>query len=52
MKKILFTFICAFGVLQAADILQLVSILDRNDTSAFEQNVQTAIDANAMRDVV
>ncbi|MGD9970292.1 MAG: ankyrin repeat domain-containing protein [Sulfuricurvum sp.] len=50
MKK---TFLISFFLLcgvQAAEILNLVGLLDRNDMSGFEQNVQNTVDANAMRD--
>lgn len=50
MKKILFFFLFSFSILQGADILQLVALLDRNDTAAFQSQVQTLQDANAMRE--
>lgn len=36
--------------LQAADILRLVGLLDRNDIIAFKSEIRTINDANAMRD--
>lgn len=36
--------------LQAADILDLVGLLDRNDTKGFEYHVQTLTDANSVRE--
>lgn len=36
--------------LQAADILQLVGLLDRNDTKTFQSKVQTISDANTARE--
>lgn len=50
MKKLLYIFLLLGGLTHAADILDLVRILDRNDTSAFNAAVRTLDDANAMRD--
>jgi ankyrin repeat protein len=50
MKKILLTWSLLAAHLYSADILELVSLLDRNDTAVFESKVQNAIDANAMRE--
>lgn len=50
MKKYLLCLLFSTSVLFAADILQLVSLLDRNDTSAFRSQINTIQDANAMRD--
>lgn len=50
MKKALFLFLFSFSILQAADILQLVALLDRNDTAAFKSQIRTLDDANAMRE--
>lgn len=36
--------------LQAADILDLVGLLDRNDTKTFQARIQTLSDANAARE--
>ncbi len=50
MKKILLAWSLLTAHLYSADILELVSLLDRNDTAAFESKIQNAIDANAMRE--
>ncbi|MBN2870624.1 MAG: ankyrin repeat domain-containing protein [Campylobacterales bacterium] len=50
MKKILLAWSLFTAHLYSADILELVSLLDRNDTAVFESKVQNAIDANAMRE--
>lgn len=47
--KSIFTFLIITMSLQGADILQLVDILDRNDTSALKSHIQTIEDANCMR---
>lgn len=36
--------------LQAADIVDLVGLLDRNDTKGFESHIQTLSDANSARE--
>jgi hypothetical protein len=46
----LITIVLAAFSLQAADILDLVALLDRNDTKTFESRVQTIADANSMRE--
>lgn len=48
MRKALCLVLFTFS-LQAADILQLVALLDRNDTAAFTSQIRTLEDANAMR---
>lgn len=50
MKKILLAAILLSNLLNGADILKLVSLLDLNDTSAFEMQVQNVNDANAARE--
>ena len=50
IRKIVFVWSVITAHLYGADILELVSLLDRNDTAAFESKVQNAIDANAMRE--
>lgn len=50
MKKILLALSLFTAHLYSADILELVSLLDRNNTAVFESKVQNAIDANAMRE--
>lgn len=49
MRGLFFSLIALFTLAQGADILQLVALLDRNDTQTFKTNVQTLQDANAMR---
>lgn len=51
MKYTLF-FVSLLGALSlhAADILDLVGLLDRNDTQTFHSRIQTLADANAVRD--
>lgn len=46
----LITIVLAVFSLQAAEILDLVALLDRNDTKTFESRVQTIADANSMRE--
>ncbi|MCI4407369.1 MAG: ankyrin repeat domain-containing protein [Sulfuricurvum sp.] len=46
----LITIVLAAFSLQAVDILDLVALLDRNDTKTFESRVQTIADANSMRE--
>lgn len=48
--RYLITILLAAFSLQAADILDLVALLDRNDTKTFESRVQTISDANSMRE--
>lgn len=50
VQKIVFAGCLFWTHLYSADILDLVSILDRNDTTGFESKVCNALDANAMRD--
>lgn len=50
LKKIIFTFIFATATLCAADILDLVGLLDRNDTATFQSHIQTISDANSARE--
>lgn len=50
MKKILLAAILLSNLLNGADILKLVSLLDLNDTSSFEMQVQNVNDANAARE--
>lgn len=50
MKKTILFFFLGLSALYGAEILDLVRSLDRNDTAGFERSVQTALDANAMRD--
>ncbi|MDD2949266.1 MAG: ankyrin repeat domain-containing protein [Sulfuricurvum sp.] len=50
-KRILFS-LSLFGALslQGADIIELVGLLDRNDTQTFQSRVQTLSDANSARE--
>lgn len=48
--KVFIALIVTVFSLQAADILDLVSLLDRNDTQTFEARVQTIADANIARE--
>lgn len=50
IKKLAFTVALTLSYLEGADILQLVALLDRNDTITFESQVQTLQDANIKRD--
>jgi ankyrin repeat protein len=50
MKKILFIALVLSNLLSGADILKLVSLLDRNDTAEFEMQVQNLSDANSARE--
>ncbi|MFZ2890946.1 ankyrin repeat domain-containing protein [Sulfuricurvum sp.] len=50
IKKIVLAYLFAFSGLYAADILELVGLLDRNDTQTFQSQVQTLSDANAVRE--
>jgi len=50
MKKILLLAILLSNLLNGAEILKLVSLLDRNDTAAFEMQIQNLNDANAARE--
>ncbi|MDD2370068.1 MAG: ankyrin repeat domain-containing protein [Sulfuricurvum sp.] len=49
-KKILIAFFLMTNCLYGADILTLVSLLDRNDTATFESQVQSIQDANTARE--
>lgn len=48
--RLFFSLLALSLSLQAADVLGLVQMLDRNDTAAFTTAVRTFEDANAMRD--
>lgn len=48
--RVVVVFFFSFTIVQAADILQLVALLDRNDTATFQSQIQTLQDANAMRE--
>ncbi|MBD3799484.1 MAG: ankyrin repeat domain-containing protein [Epsilonproteobacteria bacterium] len=48
-KSIFFFFALALSV-EGADILKLVGMLDRNDTTAFIESIQTINDANSARE--
>lgn len=50
IKKIFFLFFLIAGNAEGADILDLVGLLDRNDTAVFQSHVQTLQDANAARE--
>lgn len=50
MLKIFFASVAVAATVAAADILDLVGLLDRNDTAAFQSQVQTLNDANAARE--
>ncbi len=50
MKKILLLAVLLSNLLNGAEILKLVSLLDRNDTAAFEMQVQNLNDANVARE--
>lgn len=50
IKKLAFTVALTLSYLEGADILQLVALLDQNDTIAFKSQVQTLQDANIKRD--
>lgn len=41
--------VCAVSI-AAADIFELVGLLDRNDTTGFKAKIETAIDANCARE--
>ncbi|MEW5832821.1 MAG: ankyrin repeat domain-containing protein [Campylobacterota bacterium] len=49
MRRLFFPLLMLVSLAQGADILQLVALLDRNDTETFKAQVQTLQDANAMR---
>ncbi len=50
MQKFLVSALLGALPLWSADILELVGLLDRNETALFASKVQNAEDANAMRD--
>jgi ankyrin repeat protein len=50
LKKIIFILAFTLTYLDGSDILQLVALLDRNDTSTFKSDVKTIQDANALRE--
>lgn len=50
LKKFFFTLFLVTVSLSAADILNLVGLLDRNDTAEFRSHVQTISDANLARE--
>jgi ankyrin repeat protein len=50
IKKIVLASLIALSGLHAADILELVGLLDRNDTQTFQSRVQTLSDANSVRE--
>jgi len=50
MKKILLVVIVLSTLLNGTEILKLVSLLDRNDTAAFEMQIQNLNDANVARE--
>jgi ankyrin repeat protein len=49
MKKLFLLFALTCSLLSGADIFKLVQAVDRNDTVAFQQMVQTLSDANTAR---
>lgn len=49
LKSFFFLFILVLSV-EGADILKLVGLLDRNDTTAFIETIQTISDANTARE--
>lgn len=50
IKKIIFLCFLASSYLSGADILNLVSLLDRNDTEKFQSQILTLQDANSARE--
>lgn len=50
INKIIFSFLICTASLSAADILELVGLLDRNDTASFQSRIQTIGDANSARE--
>jgi ankyrin repeat protein len=50
IKKIIFLCFLAGSYLYGADILNLVSLLDRNDTEKFQSQILTLQDANSARE--
>lgn len=50
LKKFFFTLLFSTVSLSAIDILNLVGLLDRNDTAAFRSHIQTINDANSARE--
>lgn len=50
IQKILLVCFLATTCLNGADILNLVGLLDRNDTQTFQSQIQTIQDANAARE--
>lgn len=48
--KLLITMLLSTFLVHAADILDLVALLDRNDTKTFESRIQTIADANSIRE--
>lgn len=49
-KKILFVSFLMATALQGANVLELVGLLDRNDTATFQSRIQNLSDANAARE--
>lgn len=50
LKKFFFIFLFSTLSLSAADIFNLVGLLDRNDTASFQSHIQTIGDANTARE--
>lgn len=50
VKKILFICFLSVATLQGANILDLVGLLDRNDTATFQSRIQNINDANSARE--
>lgn len=50
LKNFIFLFLFTAANLSAADILDLVGLLDRNDTATFQSHIQTISDANSARE--
>jgi len=50
IKQLFLALLISFSSLNAADILELVGLLDRNDTAGFYSRVQNISDANSARE--
>ncbi len=49
IKKIVLVSLMSLSSVQGAEILELVGLLDRNDTAAFKSQIRTIQDANTLR---
>ena len=50
MKKIVATLCCAVLSIHAADIFELVGLLDKKETASFKAKIVTPVDANSARE--